>query len=194
VVATIKHINADGDYVVVHWQASATPADERTGQAVSDLYRVSNGQIAEHWGTFQDVPPTTASGNSMFSDLYQYPGQKPTLTEDQEEANRQMVVTAYLGLFNNHDVTLIDQYWDPNYLQHNPMVPNGTAGLRMFVQSQPDGGGGPKLSFFETLAEDDLVYTFGLMSVQGDAGTTMLFLTDIFRVASNKIVEHWDIQ
>ena len=68
-VATIKHIAADGDYVVVHRHASATPADERTGQAVSDLYRVNNGKIVKHRDMFKDVPAMTPSGNSMFSDL-----------------------------------------------------------------------------------------------------------------------------
>ena len=48
-VATIKHIGADGDYVAVHWHASATPDNEATGQAAIDLYRVSDGKIAEHW-------------------------------------------------------------------------------------------------------------------------------------------------
>jgi predicted SnoaL-like aldol condensation-catalyzing enzyme len=192
-VATIKHIAADGDYVVVHWHASATPADERTGQAVSDLYRVNNGKIVEHWDAFQDVPAMTPSGNSMFSDLYQYSGQKPALTEEQEEANKTLAVTAYLGLFNDHDLSLLDKYWDPNYLQHNPWVPNGTDGLKMLIQSMP-AGAGTKLQFAQTLADDDLVYTIALMSGQGDAGATMRMLTDIFRVVDDKIVEHWDVQ
>lgn len=182
-VATIKHIGADGDYVAVHWQASATPDNEATGQAAVDLYRVSDGKIAEHWDVFQDVPATTASGNSMFSDLYVYEQPKQDVTEGQEEANEKMVVNAYKGLFDDRNAAVVDQYWDPNYLQHNPQVPNGVDGLRGLVASLPPG---IKLEFIQTLADDDLVYTISLDSSNRP-------FTDIFRVVDNKIVEHWDV-
>ncbi len=73
-VLTIKHALADGDFVVVHWHSSTTPDNESTGQAGFDLFRLDNGTIVEHWDVIQDVPAKTASGNSMFSDLY--PGAK----------------------------------------------------------------------------------------------------------------------
>ena len=69
-VLTVKHILADGDLVAVHWHSSTTPNNESTGQAGFDLYRLDNGTIVEHWDAIQDVPAKTASGNSMFSDLY----------------------------------------------------------------------------------------------------------------------------
>src|SRR5215212_4471961 len=69
-VATVKHVAADGDLVAVHWHASATPDNETSGQDVVDLFRLSNGKIVEHWDVYQDVPATTASGNSLFSDVY----------------------------------------------------------------------------------------------------------------------------
>jgi predicted SnoaL-like aldol condensation-catalyzing enzyme len=184
-VATIKHIGADGDYVAVHWHASATPDDEATGQAAIDLYRVSDGKIAEHWDAFQDVPATTASGNSMFSDLYDYKEPKQNLTEAEEAANEETAVNAYEGLFEDRNVALLDEYWDPNYLQHNPQVPNGVEGLRGLIASFPPGG--VKLEFIQTLADDDLVYTILRNS------STDHVPTDIFRVVDNKIVEHWDI-
>ena len=184
-VATIKHIGADGDYVAVHWHASATPDDEATGQAAIDLYRVSDGKIAEHWDAFQDVPATTASGNSMFSDLYVYEQPKQDVTEAQEEANEKMAVNAYKGLFGDRNVALLDQYWNPIYLQHNPQVPNGVEGLRGLIGSLPPGG--IKLEFIQTLADDDLVYTFS------PGSSTDHVAADIFRVVDDKIVEHWDV-
>jgi predicted SnoaL-like aldol condensation-catalyzing enzyme len=190
VVATIKHIGAEGDFVLVHWHASATPSDEATGKAGTDLYRVSGGKVAEHWGKFQDVPAMTASGNSMFSDLYVYKTPKQPVTEAEEAANEKMAVAAYKGLFNDRNAALLDQYWDPGYLQHNPSVPNGTDALRQFVQSLPAGG--TKLDFFQTISDDDLVYTMGLNADQANPSSISLF-TDIFRVASGKIVEHWDV-
>lgn len=144
-------------------------------------------------GKVQMVPPATPSGNSMFSDLYDYKGLTPTVTEAQEARNKDLVVTAYLGLFNDHDLTLLDKYWDPKYLQHNPWVPNGIEGLRELIGGMPTGG--PKLAFAQTIADGDLVYTMALNSMPGPAGImTTSLLTDIFRVVDGRIVEHWDIQ
>ncbi len=152
-----------------------------------DFFRVQGGKIVEHWDGSQDAPATTASGNSVFSDLYKYRQGAPVLTEAQEEANKQMVVTAYSGLFNDRNLALLDQYWDPDYVQHNPGVDNGTQGLRQLIGSMPSGGGGLSISFFESVSDQGLVWTFSQMQGSG-------VLTDIFRVVDGKIVEHWDVQ
>ena len=195
-VATVRRVAADRDLVAVHWQASATPANEATGQAKADLYRVSNGRVVEHWGITQTVPAKTASGNSLFSDVYRYPKGAPTPSEEQEEKSRTFAVDAYRKL-SDGDATVIDKSWDPRYYQHNPMVANGTAPLKQFLQpgaqgapspsSTPDGsassteGGGTR--FGNTLADGDLVWVFSSDYV----------VADIFRVVDGKIIEHWDI-
>jgi predicted SnoaL-like aldol condensation-catalyzing enzyme len=197
-VATVKRVAADGDLVAVHWHASATPANEATGQAKVDLYRVGNGKLVEHWGITQTVPAKTASGNSLFSDVYQYPNGAPALSEEQEEANRKFAVTAYRKL-SDGDATVIDTSWDPRYYQHNPLFPNGTAPLKQFLQqdagsagaptpsSTPDGSAPPTGSegtqFGNTLADGDLVWVFSSDYV----------VADIFRVVDGKIIEHWDV-
>lgn len=66
----IKHIMAEGDLVVVHSHVTTDPSDECSGLAVFDLFRLENGVVVEHWDIIQDIPETTANGNSMFSDLY----------------------------------------------------------------------------------------------------------------------------
>lgn len=44
------HLVAEGDFVVAHQRLSYTAKDGRKKQSVGfDLYRVSNGRIAEHW-------------------------------------------------------------------------------------------------------------------------------------------------
>lgn len=180
-IATIKHIAADGDYVAVHWHLSNTPANEFTGSAVVDLYKVSANQITEHWTLSESLNATTASGNSLFSDLFIYKTTKPAATQASELANKSLVTSFYLGLFNDKDLSLIDKYVDPDYLQHNPYVPNGREALRSFASARTPGG----LSFFATISDDDLVWTFG--------GNSFLTLVDIFRVADQKIVEHYDV-
>jgi predicted SnoaL-like aldol condensation-catalyzing enzyme len=187
-VATVKRVAADGDLVAVHWQASATPANEATGQAKVDLFRVGNGKLVEHWGITQTVPAKTASGNSLFSDVYRYPKGAPTLSEEQEEKNRKFAVDAYRKL-SDGDATVLDKSWDPRYYQHNPAAANGTGPLKQFfqqnTQSSPSpsstGGGGTR--FGNTLADGDLVWVFSSDYV----------VADIFRVVDGKIIEHWDV-
>ena len=190
-VATVKHVAADRDLVAVQWQASATPANEATGEAKADLYRVADGKLVEHWSITQTVPAKTASGNSLFSDVYRYPGKAPTLSEEAEEKNRKFAVTAYREL-SDGDVNVIDKSWDPRYYQHNPAITNGTAPLKGFVQqatkgdSSPDSatptkGGGTR--FGRTLADGDLVWVF----------SSDYTVADIFRVVDGKIIEHWDV-
>jgi predicted SnoaL-like aldol condensation-catalyzing enzyme len=195
-VATVKHVAADGDLVAVHWQASATPADEDTGVARADLYRVARGKLVEHWGITQTVPPKTASGNSLFGDVYRYPKGAPSLSEEQEEKNRKFAVTAYREL-SDGDVTVIDRKWDPRYYQHNPMIPNGTGPLkRLLRQDSEDApssndkagasaspGAGGRTRFGNTLADGDLVWVFSVDYV----------VADLFRVVDGKIIEHWDV-
>jgi len=186
-VATVKHTAADRDLVAVHWHASATPANEATGEAKIDLFRVGNGKLVEHWSITQTVPATTASGNSLFSDQYQYPNGAPTLSEEQEEKNRTFAVEAYRKL-SDGDAAVIDTSWDPRYYQHNPAAANGTDPLKQFMQQQgvtPPGGtttsGGTR--FGNTLADGDLVWVFSSDYV----------VVDLFRVVDGKIIEHWDV-
>jgi predicted SnoaL-like aldol condensation-catalyzing enzyme len=185
-VATVKRTAADRDLVAVHWHVSATPADEATGEAKVDLYRVGNGKLVEHWSITQTVPATTASGNSLFSDVYQGPNGAPTLSEEQEETNREFAVTAYRKL-SDGDAAVIDTSWDPRYYQHNPAIANGTGPLKQLMEqvnaspsASTEGGG---TQFGHTLADGDLVWVFSSDYV----------VADIFRVVDGKIIEHWDV-
>ncbi|MFF6786403.1 ester cyclase [Streptomyces sp. NPDC012510] len=187
-VATVKHVAADGDLVAVHWHASATPKNEATGEAKTDLFRVDNGKLVEHWGITQTVPKKTASGNSLFSDVYRYPNGEPTLSEEQEEKNRKFAVEAYRKL-SDGDASVIDKSWDPRYYQHNPIAPNGTAPLKRFFEQNaqgtpsPSGTAGGGTRFGKTLADGDLVWVYSSDYV----------VVDLFRVVDGKIIEHWDV-
>ncbi|KUO07008.1 ester cyclase [Streptomyces sp. DSM 15324] len=187
-VATVKHVAADGDLVAVHWHASATPEKEATGEAKVDLFRVGNGRLVEHWGITQTVPAKTASGNSLFSDVYRYPNGEPTLSEEQEEKNRKFAVDAYRKL-SDGDAKVIDKSWDPRYYQHNPAVANGTGPLKQFFQPNTQSSPSPSMTagggtrFGNTLADGDLVWVFSSDYV----------VADLFRVVDGKIIEHWDV-
>ena len=60
----IKHIFADGDYVIVHDHAVREPGTR--GNAIVNIYKHENGKVVEHWDVIQPVPEKAANGNGMF--------------------------------------------------------------------------------------------------------------------------------
>lgn len=60
----IKHVYADGDYVILHVHAVREPGSR--GLAIVDIFRLVNSKIVEHWDVRQDIPETVANSNGMF--------------------------------------------------------------------------------------------------------------------------------
>jgi predicted SnoaL-like aldol condensation-catalyzing enzyme len=190
--AVVKHIGADGDLVAVHWQITADPDDERTGEAALDVFRLApNGQVSEHWSFDQPVPqgtPASGNTNTMFSDLYQGSAGKPAPTEQQEEANRQLAVGAYDTLFKDHDPSVLDRSFDPAYLQHNTVAANGTAALKAFFSG---GAQFPAQQAVVSISDGDLVWI--LSQPVGAKADDPYLAADVFRVDGGLIREHWDV-
>lgn len=184
-LATIKHIVGDGEFVAVHWHFSSTPLNEKSGQALIDLFRMEDGIVIEYWSTAMEADSETESGNSLFSDLYDYIDTQPNRSRDIEEENKTIVTEFYLEIFNNYNLEIFDLLVDSNYIQHNQNFPTGSEPLRRAVENQWVG----PIDIFLSLAEDDLVWTFTLT----DEGQLDIF--DLWRFDNNinKIVEHWDV-
>jgi len=189
--AVIEHVAADGDLVAVHWQITPDPGDERRGDAAVDLFRLEHGRIVEHWSLEQPVPtgtPASGNTNSMFSDLYRPARPTAAPSERQEERNRVLAVSAYDTLFRDHDPSILDRAFDPAYLQHNPVAPNGTAALKQLFGS---GAQFPAQQSVISLSDGDIVWTFS-QAVGAKPGDPLL-AADLFRVDGGLIREHWDV-
>ena len=109
----------------------------------------------------------------------------------QAEKNKQLVLTAYQGLFGDHDLTVIDKYWAKDYIQHNPYMADGRDSVRSYVvklgiEHWPK----TRVRFLRVAAEGDLVF---IQTVQPRTGQSPeMVIVDIFRVAEGKLAEHWD--
>lgn len=57
-----KHVVAEGDIVIIHSRYVIAETDWR----FIDIYRVENGQLAEHWDAAMPTPEERANTNSMF--------------------------------------------------------------------------------------------------------------------------------
>jgi predicted SnoaL-like aldol condensation-catalyzing enzyme len=60
----MRRLVAEDDHVVVHYRM--VPPDDERGVAVVDIWRLADGQIAEHWDVVQPVPAPAEVPNGMF--------------------------------------------------------------------------------------------------------------------------------
>jgi predicted SnoaL-like aldol condensation-catalyzing enzyme len=102
------------------------------------------------------------------------------------ESNKQVVLKVLKGAFIERDVTVVDRYFSPDYVQHNPVIPNGPGAIANLIPTLKD------LSYEigMVVAEDDLVMVHGRYV---GWGPKPLVAVDIFKVKNGKVVEHWDV-
>jgi predicted SnoaL-like aldol condensation-catalyzing enzyme len=108
------------------------------------------------------------------------------------EQNKQTVVAFFSESFNDkRPEEAVAKYIGSQYLQHNPMAPDGPEAFIQFVKAY--SGQFPELSveIRRVIAEGDFVVTHGLLKTSpSDRGTAA---ADFFRLEDGKIVEHWDV-
>ena len=108
----------------------------------------------------------------------------------QEEANKKMVAVFYQKLFGDLDLSVIDQYIVPNYVQHNPDATDGREALKKVLAEWFKTRKKGKIDIQHLGADGDFVYLH-LKNKLPDGRLESNI--DIFRIRNNKIVEHWDV-
>ena len=109
------------------------------------------------------------------------------------EQNKRNVIAYYERAFNDHEPEdAVEKYVGSEYIQHNPMAPDGTDAFIAFVRGYVEQFPQLRIEIRRAIAEGDLVMTHGLLKTSPhDRGTAA---ADIFRLDENgKIVEHWDV-
>lgn len=191
---TVKHLLADGDLVFVHSQVSATPANEMSGTNRYDFYRLDRGWIVEHWSVKAPAPLRSASGNSVFSDLYTYEQRPAAVSDERVALNRLFVKSLSEEVFGKRNFGLLDRMWAPGYIQHNPYIGNGRAALASVLQfiARP----GSSYRVVRAMAEGDLaVVCSHNVPPGGDVNDEFAgaAVCDMYRVDNFELVEHWDV-
>jgi predicted SnoaL-like aldol condensation-catalyzing enzyme len=112
------------------------------------------------------------------------------------ERNKHDAVAFYTTAFNDKNPRrAVELYGGDEYIQHNPLAPNGFAAFIQFVESFTTAFPDAHIDIRRVFAECDFVITHalatGAVPVYTARGTK---LVDIFRLDANgKIVEHWDV-
>lgn len=103
------------------------------------------------------------------------------------KTNLEVALRALTGAFVDRDPNVVDECFTPDYIQHNPTIPNGPNSIRELI---------PKLS-------KDFSYQPGMAVAEGDLvmvhgryvgwGPKPIVAVDIFRLKDGKVAEHWDV-
>jgi predicted SnoaL-like aldol condensation-catalyzing enzyme len=101
--------------------------------------------------------------------------------------NKELVLTAITAVFCQRDLSALDKYFDPNYIQHNPALPNGTEILKQIIPALPEDF---KYEVGTITENEDTVMIHGRFSNWNGKN---YIAVDIFKVKHGKLAEHWDV-
>ncbi|MFI7410568.1 nuclear transport factor 2 family protein [Streptomyces sp. NPDC049627] len=104
---------------------------------------------------------------------------------------KSVAVRVLKGVFEQGDTGVVDRYVRPDYIQHNPLAPDGAETLKnlgvAIHQQFPDA----RYDVRRVISEGDLVLVHSNVVLTPDTRGTAVF--DIFRFQGGRIAEHWDV-
>jgi len=172
----------DKEYVVLH-----TIYDFFGPKIGFDIFRFENGLIVEHWDNLITVAPVNPSGHT------QTDGPTKSLELDKTKANKTLVENFITTILMNGEMDKIANFIDAgtkDYIQHNPMIPDGLSGLGGALETMAENGITMEYStIHKVLGEGNFVLTVS----EGSFANQATSFYDLFRVENGKIVEHWDV-
>ena len=175
----IVRVFADGDYVFAH-----TEYDFAERNIGFEIFRFDGEQAVEHWDNIQRRLGPNPAGRSMVDG--------PTEATDtaSTRANRDLVRSFTHEVLIKRRFEGLPDYFDNGHLvQHHPAIGDGVAALRDLVEARD--GNPPVLQYernHRVLAEGNFVLSVS----EGLARGRHAAIFDLYRVAEERLVEHWD--
>jgi predicted SnoaL-like aldol condensation-catalyzing enzyme len=151
-----------------------------------DIFRFENDRIVEHWDNLQETPAApNPSGHTMLD------GEHSASDLGRTEPNKTLVRAFVDDILVNGRMDRLAGYFDGDkYIQHNPLIADQLSGLGAALQAMAKQGLTMKYDrVHKVLGEGNFVLT---VSEGQFAGRHVAFY-DLFRVANDKIAEHWDV-
>ena len=96
---------------------------------------------------------------------------------------------ALIDIFRKKDATAVDRYFAPSFMQHDPNLADGLAGMKSFaveVASSPSAD----ITIYRTLVDGDFVLLHSRYEGVGRYGASAIAF-DLLRFRDGKIAEHW---
>ena len=175
---TFVRVFEDGDFAFAHNEYDFSGED-----VAFEVFRFESGKAVEHWDNIQVKQPLNPSGRSMLD------GDTAITDEDKTEANRSLVAGFAQQVLVDRQTGLIEEFVAAELIQHDPETADGIAAFRAFLEAKLTTGA-PRVAYrhvHRVLAEGNFV----LCMNEGERNGIHSGMYDLFRVADDKIVEHW---
>ena len=106
------------------------------------------------------------------------------------EENKKNAIEFYKMSYNGNPQKAVELYVGSEYIQHNPLVGNGTEPFIAYFEKMAKEYANKSIEFIRIIAEGNLV---ALHTHQVWPGNEEYVTMDFFRFDENgKIIEHWD--
>jgi predicted SnoaL-like aldol condensation-catalyzing enzyme len=105
--------------------------------------------------------------------------------------NKEIALSFYKDVVGRRDTVLASEIIEENYIQHNPQVKTGRAGVIEAIEylkkipAPPTGGPSP---IRRVIADGDFVALHLVVDMMGKRK----YVIDLFRLEGGKLAEHWD--
>jgi len=158
---------ADGDFVAVHLDVKFMGKR----MAVIDLYRLENGQLAEHWDAGQLQPEYENTAITMTNGI--------TVIEDTADAghNKKIIKKFYEEVLTPSNLSQATGYLTPAFIEHNAL-----SGLLDAQYAE--------INVHRTIAEGNFVLT----QCECKRHDKTIAQYNIFKIEDDKIAEHWSVE
>lgn len=107
--------------------------------------------------------------------------------DDLPHSNKALVLDAMTSLFQSHESSAVKRLYAPDYIQHNPDIPQGREALETVVEGLSEA------VWYEPgliVAEGEFVAIHGRILGWTD---TPQVVVDLFRIEGGRLAEHWDV-
>ena len=144
------------------------------------------------------IPATLAASGASAQVISTAEGQQKLIASADPKlaANKKLVYDMYRAIVQGGHAEMVDRYFTPEYLQHNPNVGSGREALAAFLRgSRPARPIEPiiTLPIINMIAEGDYVIVVSERPLKDEKGEEyMTSWFDFYRIQNGLIAEHWD--
>ena len=114
------------------------------------------------------------------------------------DANKQVVYHIFKDILEGGNLEAVDKYLTERYIQHNPNIPSGHAGLKKMlsmVKRKPVARNKLAVRVVSVVAEGDFVVVSAVQQLPDPRSPGRTYTTthfDMWRMKDGKADEHWD--